>query len=425
MNIRNESEFRVSAKMAASLWSKRQRLLPEIDMIQDGNEQLVDIEQKYRQWIADLTPLAASYPAALRHMMITREPALQVAAHLLIESGQTALHAELVAVMEDEESKRYWDCSEMLRFCSAEALSDVVEQLLKGGSPWVLRAVADPLAKRGKTEYLEQMHAGLLEPDNIPSNYLVQALGYIGNSQSVNILQSALQTVPREQAFNTACLLARSLYMLGSPQGPIFYRDEILNENMHVADMSWWFAMFGGPGDLPFILERIQTTAFPHWRQELLRSLGYLGHLAAVEPLIQFAGSADVDDRFAANDALEELLGVMAEEDPEDEGDAVSEWWRQWWQDEQGQFSAELRYRRGEPFSLQMCLDEMAHPIPEERVRPHVNMIVYTGQHLPFDAFGYLEQQEKDLAAWKTWIDENDDSFPAGAWWRWGQRLAK
>jgi hypothetical protein len=50
-------------------------------------------------------------------------------------------------------------------------------------------------------------------------------------------------------------------------------------------------------------------------------------------------------------------------------------------------------------------------------------LVISTGESLPFDAEGPYRLQVAHQRAWKQWARENSQRFPAGSWWFDGQTI--
>lgn len=410
-------EFKTLFDMAISLWKRRDSLIPECDVTADWEDLLEDIESRYRDHVAALAPLTPRYFAKLEPSLRSRGPACQVAVHLMMMSADSRMLERIGRLAGDQASRRHVDIADMTRFCEGAVFDSVVAALTSLHHPWLLDALAWPIAGRGARQFEPALASGLIAADGKPSAHVIRALARLGAVRFGPQLETLLAETSRTDEFYTATTLARALYWLKSPAGRQFYRNEIQREDMHQHDMTFWYAFFSTPSDVDFFAERIARTQFGAWKEQLLRASGIMGSPRAVPILINHLQPDDHDIRLAANDALERMLGVLAEADPEDGSDGLQHWWRDWWDEHAGEYDTALRYRDGELFSLSAELSGLSHPIAEERKHHHEHLAVYTGVYLPFDHQTYLAWQKQAAAKWQQWIDANAGQFPAGGWW--------
>ena len=80
-----------------------------------------------------------------------------------------------------------------------------------------------------------------------------------------------------------------------------------------------------------------------------------------------------------------------------------AERWKAWWLDRREFFDSKLRYRRGHPYSPVVSLWELDGWIvpPAERRLLQREMVVRTGEWVPFDPHDWVVVQEESLKAWE------------------------
>ena len=176
----------------------------------------------------------------------------------------------------------------------------------------------------------------------------------------------------------------------------------------------------------------------------VLEALGILGSLKGVKTLMQFLDSEDDEEKLAAAKSLNQISGAQLYENVEfienEEDDIMVEditgkpaasnedkqagderiikvkqdssdkqRWIDWWQQNQARFDASVRYRHGKPYSFFLCLQEIAHPETkyEDRQRAYHEMVMRSGQHIPFEPDWFVDKQIAALKEWQQWWVEN------------------
>jgi hypothetical protein len=121
-----------------------------------------------------------------------------------------------------------------------------------------------------------------------------------------------------------------------------------------------------------------------------------------------------------ASGALTVLSGRV--EDPAEPG--VRHRWNDWWETEGKDLPAGLRHRFGRPFDAALLLERMEDPDPWQRRTAYDELVITTGEALPFDADGPWRVQLAHLKAWKRWWQATRHKFPSGRWLLDGQVVA-
>ena len=63
-----------------------------------------------------------------------------------------------------------------------------------------------------------------------------------------------------------------------------------------------------------------------------------------------------------------------------------------------------------------LLLDRMSHDDPMVRRSTYDELVIATGQRLPFDAEGPYRVQTLHVDSWRRWWTENKEQFPSGRW---------
>lgn len=79
--------------------------------------------------------------------------------------------------MQDEKAKKYWSCADMLRYCDGSSFASNVNDLFATDSPWIIDAIADPIARSGSMEHASRLNDALVDPRyGVVSSYVARAL---------------------------------------------------------------------------------------------------------------------------------------------------------------------------------------------------------------------------------------------------------
>lgn len=411
-------------KMAFALWARREALLPECDVTADWEDQLDDIEARYRAMITALSPAVRRFPATLApHLAQRRGPALDVACHLLLLARST-LRAELARVAADQEGRRYWRLCHMLRFCPDQDVEDACVLLAECGVPWLSDAMAEPIAGRGARQLAPLLSRAMISAqDGGVSTYVVEALGRLGVAEEAARITALMAAAGSQPGLHRATACARALQMLGATAGHAYYRDLVAQERGDAPDRALVLARFAGPEDADLLIERARSTTSPAWRVQLISALGVLGTPRSVPTLLEALSPTDRDLRVAAHEALATLTGEVIDLDVEEDGEEARELWSKIWHDIGHRFDPARRYEAGNPSSLQTLVDGLSGPLAESRARQHVELVIYTGQHIAFDAKAYLYAQREARQAWQRWLDARGEALQDGRYWRYGATL--
>ena len=151
-----------------------------------------------------------------------------------------------------------------------------------------------------------------------------------------------------------------------------------------------------------------------------IHGLGYLGEARAVQRLIDALASRDITRCQMANAALEIITGHH--EDPEES--LLRNRWIEWWDKNGDGFQEGRRYRHGELMSPTSLLRRLEHDDPLVRRNAYDELVISTGEHMPFDAEGPYRVQVNHIQTWRRWWNMQDsERWPAGRWWFHGETI--
>ena len=92
--------------------------------------------------------------------------------------------------------------------------------------------------------------------------------------------------------------------------------------------------------------------------------------------------------------------------------------WQEWWSERKEQFRNGSRYRRGHPYTPLVSWWELDQwrVTPFERRMMHRELVVRTGNYVPFDPFDFVPVQEAAIKQWET--HARQASGNGGSWSR-------
>ena len=185
-------------------------------------------------------------------------------------------------------------------------------------------------------------------------------------------------------------------------------------------------AMCGNLSDLSVLWAQEHE---PSRLPEVIEATGILGNVAAIPFLIDVLQSNDESAKLASAEALElmtaaglretavvvtieeEFEGEFEEEESEVERKSTSwEDWYEWWRRHESRFKHHLRWRRGEPFDLGICVDELSvgtTPL-HQRQRAYWELVLLSSHDIPFETDWFVTHQTESISRWQDWLQLNN-----------------
>lgn len=411
----SDSELDAHFDAAVALWQQRADLLPECGLDGPWQDPLASLETRYREHVATLASHAPQHERVREAWLRGGEGvATQVAAHVLLSSRQDALWNTLIGAVSRRDGAPARVVCGMLRFCSDDIVLPFARRLLELGRPWLTRGAANIVAKRGLTELAPLLRTRLRERgDELPELDLIDALGSVGDVDAGDeLLELHDELDPDEHGlWRTFCV--RAVCWMAHPRARALCAELIRSEAGDPEDTPSRFARIAGPEAADLLLERLEHSELPGWREAVALALGVVGSVRAVEPLLALMTEGDSDLETAADRALSWLSGVEREDEDED----AHEWWSTWWQEHAGEHDPQVRYADGLPIDIEREIAGLEHPLGDDREQALENLVLVTGARIPFDPFGYVEDQRAGVARWREWAAANADKLRPGAWW--------
>ncbi len=241
----------------------------------------------------------------------------------------------------------------------------------------------------------------------------IVALGRIGDRSAIGAVASALDDHRLSEAAAIALLL------LGDRLGVDFHARALAEGRTegggtHPGEI---VGRFGGPEYLPLL--RTVANSGDARAIGALHGLGLLGDPRAVDALLDALESRDRDTVAVCGAALTILTGHS--EDLEESG--FRNRWRAWWRGHVERFSPGIRHRDGRVFELGLLIDRLQDDDAWVRRSSYDELVIQSGQNLPFDADGPWRVQQAHLKAWRSWYHLHRSRFGAGRWFLDGRAI--
>lgn len=241
----------------------------------------------------------------------------------------------------------------------------------------------------------------------------ITALARIGDRSVVNAIIPALEDPILEGP------AALAMLMLGDRRGVDFHARALTEERTGLTvSPGEIVGRYGGPTH--HLLLRTAARGQGEGALGALQGLGLLGDPRAVPDLLEALDRRDRRVVEVAAGALQILTGHR--EQPDEPG-----WksrWNLWWEREGQGYELGRRYREGQVFTPGLLLTRMRADDPWTRRTAHDELVITTGQNLPFDGDGPWRLQRGHLRAWETWLTTEGRRLRPGRWYLDGQEVA-
>ncbi|MCG8337342.1 MAG: hypothetical protein MJE63_22805, partial [Proteobacteria bacterium] len=327
-----------------------------------------------------------------------------------------------------------------------EELSLQIFQALKyANNPFICEWIADrfdslsPEIQKGLVEILEYKNKlksddWYLSPRNREPGvsekiYRAQAnTGYLNDPPDFNHLFQEHDTEWFEDSLFTALIK-------GDENAVIIARKTMMEAPDKVQQLPLYYSCSAiGHEDLLLIKRCIPEESI---RMNVIRSLGMLGLPLGVPALIEMIDDHIKDkEHWNQQTLILESLNLITgaqlpllfpdiKEGPEDKKHEVNieiTWksqWMSWWIENQCHFDSDFRYRRGVPFTIESCIDEMANARGNYWSRQYSfhELQIRTGHSIvPFFADWNVQDQMNAINQWRTWWRENKNKFSSLQW---------
>jgi len=331
---------------------------------------------------ADLMAYHRSYDAAQRLLKLLLERSLPDIPTRALKSGVT-------------------------RSPNAALVSGLLEVVEKRTDARAVEVAAEILGWRREAAAVDALRA-LLRSDEFRQpvrRAVVVALGRIGDRGAVDDL------LPEMDDPEIAEDVAIALLLLGDRRGVDFFGQALAAGGELAGPPGEIVGRYGGPAYLLLLM----NTATESSTRALaaIQGLGFLGDPRAVSRLLDVVGTRDPQVAQVASSSLELLTGHR--ENHEEPGLQVR--WIRWWEQNGQDFREGSRYRHGELVSPALLVKQLADDDAIVRRGAYDELVITTGEQLPFDADGPWRIQTTHRRAWAVWCQENAERFPPGGWY--------
>jgi tetratricopeptide (TPR) repeat protein len=233
----------------------------------------------------------------------------------------------------------------------------------------------------------------------------ISALGRIGCLEAIDDILPCLDDVELCEAAAIALLL------LGDRRGVNFHAQVLTRgDQTRGGSPGEIVGRYGDPSFLLLLLSTAESDEASSFGA--MQGLGYLGDPRAVQRLIGLCGRKEARTIDVASGALEILTGHH-----EDVSEVhLKTRWERFWETAQTHFPAGSRYRFGQILDPGLLIDKLADDDLAARATAYDELVITTGQRLPFDADGAWRVQVHHREEWARWWTTQRSCFPSGRW---------
>ena len=276
----------------------------------------------------------------------------------------------------------------------------------------------------------------------------IRSVGQLRDRRATAMLHHVMRTHPESSVRSEAAI---ALAKIGDP-------NVVASCAAAAWDESWPFLCIGLAGGRPAVALLLSAIEQGRVVEQTLLSLGLLGEISAVEPLLDhlgdhvLAGTASLAlDLITGAGLMDELPDPVvhedelfpeekarltprihgSEHDPEHTGatgtrlSTSPERWRAWWQANRLRFARGMRYRSGAPSSPRGLLDILSAEATPGHLRQlaHEELAVRYRLSVPFATAITVADQQQALHGIVAWLAQHGATFHSGAWYYDGRLL--
>ena len=374
---------------------------------------------------------------ALDYLTSPDEDELLGAAYALatINTDTTGLDAVITAFAEEQDEERLAVFMQAFKHGQHPHLDDKLSALLNHSQPLIGAATVEILGYRRHADP-RRIWPALHDGDPRVQRAAILALARFGYYGALPAAEQML--LQPGKPLDDDYLLV--LLMLGSQQALNVCRRACQGAEHVTPKRLIYLALAGNAQDVNILLAAKQ---FHHVTPAVIQALGLSGHVAAVPHLLAALNVEPDALRAEAGEALEMITGAglreriqVPEEEPEeikisdilgedaaspadekDEPPAPPRMldvdrpctshtiWNDWWQHNAARFDPNTRWRKGQPFNLSACIDEIANPDSRchDRERAYMELVIRSGQAIGFEPDWFIPRQRQAIEAWRVW----------------------
>ena len=278
--------------------------------------------------------------------------------------------------------------------------------------PTKLATIVEVLGWRRQTEASARLRVIAKEGSTPLRRAAITALGRIGDVDAIEVIDDALEFPELSEVASVALLL------LGERSGVDFFAQALARGERWLSESpAEIVGRYGGTG-YAFLLMQTADREGPAGIGALA-GLGWMGSVLGIKKLIEHAGGRDPQRQQVALTALEAITGHG---EPSDDPHAKQRW-KDWWDEHECDFAPGVRYRDGKPLTVRALIERLGHDDLNMRRAAYDELVIATGERLPFDEDGPWRRQLAHRAAWTKWWSENAHELPATGWLFFGQAV--
>jgi hypothetical protein len=271
--------------------------------------------------------------------------------------------------------------------------------------PTRLATIVEVLGWRRQLEAAPRLRTLAREGSTPIRRAAITALGRLGDLEAIEVIDEALEIPELSEVSSVALLL------LGERSGVDFFAQALARgERWLTESPAEIVGRYGGTG-YAFLLMQTCEQEGPAGIGALA-GLGWMGSTMGVKKLIDHTGGRDPQRQQVALTALEALTGhAESADDPH-----AKQRWREWWDENEGEFTSGVRYREGKPLTVRSLIERLGHDDLHTRRAAYDELVIATGERLSFDEDGPWRRQLAHRAAWTRWWSDHAHELPATGW---------
>ncbi len=309
----------------------------------------------------------------------------------------------------------------------------------------IVRSAGLKIVSAGGRGQMAQIAASLQDEDDGVRSAAIDAIRKSGSPGALALLEPVMLA---DEGGDVGLLF--SSILLGSMKALHILRSLCENTKTISAENIYRLSICAETEDAYLMLSSFSSAAV---KKDVVKAIGILGLVSLIDYLFVALEDEDEEVKTTASFALHLMTGaglletatVLEEEEPdlevedvfggqahegqeeEQKGDrreveverlsTQREEWERWWLQNKNNFDSEKRWRYGQPWSLGMCIEEIAHPHStlENRQRAYWEFTIRSGVHIPFEPDWFVDKQLDAIAKMSAWWQENQNSY-SGQW---------